>query len=141
MNNMKDESWTLWSNNKFEVFTPFNPHIPPEEGVHIIIVPTTNVETAWTDENLCAETFKVAAKVAQTMETLNLAPWFNLQANGNWGLLPGSSPWFHVHVYGRRKGTTWAQPVQIPLSPGTYSNKPMTKSERDELSGALMVRL
>ena len=137
MNRMKDESWALWSDDEFEVFTPFNPHIPSEEGLHVIVVPKAEIDSAWIDENLCAETFRVAAKVAQAMEELKLAPWFNLQANGNWGLLPGSSPWFHVHVYARRKGKTWGMPVQIPLSPGTYHNELMTEKERKDLSRAL----
>ena len=137
MNRMKDESWALWSDDEFEVFTPFNPHIPSEEGLHVIVVPKAEIYSAWVDENLCAETFRVATKVAQVMEELKLAPWFNLQANGNWGLLPGSTPWFHVHVYARRKGRTWGMPVQIPLAPGTYHNELMTEQERKDLSRAL----
>lgn len=141
MNRMKNESWTLFSNGEFEVFTPFNPHISAEEGLHIIVVPEAEVESALVDENLCAETFRVAAKVAQAMKELKLAPWFNLQANGNWGLLPGSTPWFHVHVYARRKGKTWGMPVQIPLAPGTYHNEPMTEQEREDLSETLKKHL
>ena len=75
------------------------------------------------------------------MKELKLAPWFNLQANGNWGLLPGNKPWFHIHVYARRKGKTWAMPVQLPLTPGTFHNKPMTEKERKILSEALNKRL
>ena len=137
MNRMKDESWTLWSNGEFEVFTPFNPHTSSKEGLHVIVVPKIIVDSALVDENLSVETFRVAVKVAKAMEELKLAPWFNIQANGNWGLLPGSTPWFHVHVYGRRKGKTWGMPVQIPLAPGTYRNKPMTEQEREDLSKTL----
>ena len=137
MNRMKDESWALWSDGEFEVVTPFNPHISSEEGLHVIVVPKAEIDSAWADENLCAETFRVAAKVAQVMEELKLAPWFNLQANGNWGLLPGSTLWFHVHVYARRKGKTWGMPVQIPLAPRTYHNELMTEQERKDLSRAL----
>jgi len=46
MNKMKDESWTLWSNSEFEVFTPFNPHTSSEEGLHIIVVPKVIVASA-----------------------------------------------------------------------------------------------
>ncbi len=134
MNRLKNESWTLWSNSKFEVFTPFNPHTSSEEGLHVIVVPKVIVDSALVDENLSVETFRVAVKVAKAMEELKLAPWFNIQSNGNWGLLPGSTPWFHVHVYARRKGKTWGMPVQIPLAPGTYRNKPMTEQERKDLS-------
>lgn len=141
MNKMKDESWTLWANGEFEVFTPFNPHIPPEEGLHVIVVPQAEVASALDDENLSVETFRVATRVAQEMKELNFAPWFNIQANGNWGLLPGSTPWFHVHVYARRKGKTWGMPVQIPLAPGTYRNEPMTEQERSLLSDTLRKHL
>ena len=75
------------------------------------------------------------------MEELQLAPWFNLQANGNWGLLPGNSPRFHVHIYARRRGKTWGMPVQLPFAPRTYHNKPITKEERENLSDALNSRL
>ena len=27
---MEEEKWTLWSNEKFEIFTPANPHISSE---------------------------------------------------------------------------------------------------------------
>ncbi len=137
MNKMKAESWTLWSNSEFEVFTPFNPHTSTEEGLHVIIVPKVTVDSALVDENLSVETFRFAIKVARAMEELKMAPWFNIQSNGNWGLLPGKTPWFHVHIYGRRKGKTWCMPVQIPLAPGTYHNKPMTERERKDLSEAL----
>ena len=141
MNKMENESWTLWSNSEFGVFTPFNPHTSSEEGLHVIVVPKVTVASVLIDENLSVETFRVAVKVAKAMEELNLAPWFNIQANGNWGLLPGNTPWFHVHVYARRKGKTWRMPVQIPLAPGTYNNKPMTEQEREDLSESLKKHL
>ena len=136
-----EEKWPLWSNEKFEIFTPANPHISPEEGLHVVVYPKTNIPFAWTDPELCAEIFRIAAKVAQIMEELKLAPWFNLQANGNWGLLPGNTPKFHVHVYARRKGKTWGMPVQLPSTPKTYQNKPMTEDERKNLSEALKIHL
>jgi len=132
---------TLWSNKKFEVFTPANPHLSPEEGLHVVVLPKVEVASAWTDPDLCAETFRIAAKVAQVMEELKLAPWFNLQANGNWGLLPGNTPRFHVHILARRKGKTWGMPVQLPSAPGTYYNEAMTEKERKSLSEILNARL
>jgi len=141
LKNMEEEKWVLWSNEKFEIFTLTNPHLSPEEGLHIVVWPKTNVSSAWADPDLCAEAFKIATKVSQVMEELKLAPWFNLQANGNWGLLPGSVPRFHVHVYARRKGKTWAMPVQLPFAPGTYHNEPMAEIERESLSEALKRKL
>ncbi|KPJ73519.1 hypothetical protein AMJ48_00985 [Parcubacteria bacterium DG_74_1] len=138
---MQEEKLPLWSNEKFEIFTPINPHIPPEEGLHVVVYPKTNVPSAWANPDLCAETFKVAARVAQIMEELKLAPWFNLQANGNWGLLPDNTPRFHVHIYARRKGKTWGAPVQLPLAPGTYHNEPMSEEEMKNLTKFLEARL
>lgn len=138
---MKEEKWTLWSNEKFEIFTPVNPHLPSEEGLHVVVLPKVEIASAWRNPDLCAETFRIAAKVAGVMEELKLAPWFNLQANGNWGLLPGSTPRFHVHVYARRKGKTWGMSVQLPLAPGTYHNEPLTEEERKSLSEVLNVHL
>lgn len=131
------EKWILWSNEKFEIVTPQNPHLSPEEGLHLKVLPKKETESSWEDVELCAETFKLAAKVCQAMEKLKLAPWFNLQANGNWGLLPGRTSRFHVHIYARRKGKTWGLPVQLPNVPGTYQNSPMTEEEREKLSRAL----
>ena len=105
--------------------------------MHVIVVPQAEVASALGDENLCEETFRIAARVAQAMKELKFAPWFNLHVNSNWGPLPGSAPWFHVHVYARRKGKTWGMPVQIPLAPGTYRNEPMTERERKDLSETL----
>ncbi len=132
-----EEKWPLWSNEKFEIFTPVNPHISPEEGLHVVVLPKVEIVSAWRSPDLCAETFRIAAEAARAMEELKLAPWFNLQANGNWGLLPGRAPRFHVHIYARRKGKTWGMPVQLPSAPGTYQNEPMTEDERRKLSEAL----
>lgn len=138
---MMKEKWILWEDEKFKVITPQNPHIPLKEGLHVKVLPKTEVISAWQDVDLCAETFKLAAKVCQIMKKLKLAPWFNLQANGNWGLLPGKTSRFHVHVYARRKGKTWGMSLQLPLIPGTFKNPPMTEKERERLSQALKENL
>jgi len=134
---MKEKKWILYSNKNFVIFTPANPHIPPEEGLHVVVRPKKRVASAWSNPNLCAETFKLATKVCQVMKKLKMAIWFNLQANGNWHFLTGGPPHFHVHIYARRKGKTWGIPVQLPAKPGTFCNKPMTEEERKNLSEAL----
>jgi diadenosine tetraphosphate (Ap4A) HIT family hydrolase len=51
----------------------------------------------------------------KVLERLGPADWVSLQANGNWGLLPGATPHLHVHIDGRRRGDkTWAQPQLSP---------------------------
>ena len=75
------------------------------------------------------------------MEDLDLAPWFNIQANGNWGLLPDTQPLFHVHVYGRNKTESWGKPITLPKAPGTYRNEPMPEADRIKLIDAFKVSL
>ncbi len=135
---MSKEEIMLVETEEFEVFTPKNPHTPPEEGPHVVVRPKADVASPWDDPNLCGESFKLAARLAQIMEELHLASWFNLQANGNWGLLPGKTPHFHVHIYGRKRtGKTWGEPVSLPLRPGTFHNDPMS----EEAQEALRIRL
>jgi diadenosine tetraphosphate (Ap4A) HIT family hydrolase len=75
------------------------------------------------------------------MERLELAPWFNIQANGNWGLLPGGQTMFHVHILGRKKTNMWGKPVALPEAPGTYQNEPMPENDRSALAEALRASL
>lgn len=131
----------LWRGSKFEIITISNPHIPPSEGNHIIIFPLNPEPHSWSNPELTGEAFRLAAQVSKIEESLGLAPWFNLMANGNWGLLPGKTPSFHVHVYGRRKGKTWAQPFPFPVSPDSFENEPMTDEEITCLREALKLKL
>ncbi|MBA2279510.1 hypothetical protein H0V99_03685 [Candidatus Saccharibacteria bacterium] len=123
-------SYTLWENDIFIVSTPYNPHLPYREGMHIVAAPKRKMANAWTDVDLAADTFRLAAMVCKLIEKLQLSPWFNLQANGNWGLLPGAEPFFHIHIYSRNKTETWAKPLVLPEAPRTYQNDPMPKADR-----------
>ncbi|HEX7483532.1 MAG TPA: hypothetical protein VF281_00105 [Candidatus Saccharimonadales bacterium] len=127
----------LWENNTFLVKTPFNPHIAHSEGLHVIVAPKADIVTAWEDPELSGEAFKLASKVSKVISELNLAPWLNLQANGNWGLLPGATPFFHIHIYGRNQTKTWGKPIALPELPKTYSNEPMPEHDRILLRKAL----
>jgi len=129
--------YTLWENDSFMIGTPKNPHVPYTEGAHIIVSPKHEVPNAWTDLNLSAATFRLASQACQVMEKMRFAPWFNIQANGNWGLLPGAQPFFHVHVYSRNKTSAWGKPVTLPEAPGTYQNSPLPEGDRTALSDAL----
>jgi diadenosine tetraphosphate (Ap4A) HIT family hydrolase len=123
-------TFILWENNLFTVSTPKNPHVPYAEGPHIIVFPKEETPNAWTNIELSAATFRLASQLCQIMEKIQFAPWFNIQANGNWGLLPGEQPVFHVHVYGRNKTSMWGKPILIPVAPNTYQNEPMPESDR-----------
>jgi diadenosine tetraphosphate (Ap4A) HIT family hydrolase len=132
------DAWTLWENEQFSVWTTANPHLPPEEGFHVLVGPKAPPAHAWEDPALTGAAFELTARVCQVMERLKMAPWFNLQANGNWGLFPGTTPHFHIHIYARRPGgATWTQPVQLPKAPDQFGFAPLTESERSKLAAAL----
>lgn len=102
-NEVMGNNYLLWENEQIQIKTPFNPHVPYSEGPHLIITPKHEIESAWADIDLSTDTFKVASLACRAMASADFAPWFNIQANANWGLLPAATPFFHVHVYGRNK--------------------------------------
>jgi diadenosine tetraphosphate (Ap4A) HIT family hydrolase len=120
---------TLWENDEFILRTPKNPHVPYSEGLHLVLSPKRETANAWEDPDLAAATFKIAAKVCKLIESTNITPWFNIQANGNWGLLPGTKPFFHLHIYGRNKTERWGKPIVLPEAPGTYQNDVMPEKD------------
>jgi len=130
---MAFEDPTLWENDKFIIQTPLNPHLPNSEGLQLIVWSKQHLENAWQNPELGGEMFTVAAKACRIMEELEMAPWFNIGALGNWGLLPGRTPSFHIHIYGRNKTASWAKPLVLPEAPGTYHNEPMPESDRNKL--------
>ena len=138
---MIGNNYLLWENDTFLVKTPFNPHIPYSEGLHVIVAPKADIVTAWEDAELSGEAFKLASKVSKVINELNLAPWLNLQANGNWGLLPGATPFFHIHIYGRNMTESWGKPITLPELPKTYQNDPMTEADRELLTNVLKENL
>jgi len=133
---MIGNNYLLWEDDTTIVCTPFNPHLSYHEGIHIIVKPKAEVGTAWQDAELTGRLFSLASKVCKVAEALELSPWFNLQANGNWGLLRGAEPFFHIHIYGRNKTENWGKPVVLPETPGTYQHAPMPEIDRMKLIAA-----
>jgi diadenosine tetraphosphate (Ap4A) HIT family hydrolase len=132
------DNWTLWEDARFSVTTTANPHLQPEEGCHLLVLPKDPPPHAWADPTLTAACFELAARVSQVLVNLGLVDWVNLQANGNWGLLPGAELHLHVHIYGRkRSGKTWAQPVDLPRAPGQFGFAPLSEVDRARLAAAL----
>lgn len=127
---MLGNNFLLWEDDNFVIKTPFNPHMPYSEGPHLIVTSNVAFENAWANPDISSEAFKLAAKACKIMEDLDLALWFNIQANGNWGLLLDGKKFFHIHIYGRNKTGTWGRPVTLPELPGTYQNEPMPKADR-----------
>lgn len=127
---MIGNNFLLWDDESFMIKTPFNPHTPYSEGPHLIVAPKDDIETAWDNTEMSTRAFELASKVCRIMDDINFAPWFNIQANGNWGLLPGATPFFHVHIYGRNKTDSWGKPITLPELPKTYQNDPMPEGHR-----------
>lgn len=134
---MIGNNYLLWENDTFTVKTPFNPHIPYNEGIHVLVVPKGDIKTSWEDPAVSGAAFELAANVCKVIEGLGLSPWFNLQSNGNWGLLPDAKKFFHVHIYGRNQTDSWGKPVILPELPGTYQNEPMPEHDRKLIEQAL----
>lgn len=133
MGHTTNNNYLLWENDEFEIRTPTNPHIPYSEGLHIVVASKEGIANAWEDPSLSSKAFKLAAKACKIMDELKLTPWFNLQANGNWGLLPDATPFFHIHIYGRNKTANWGKPLVLPEAPKTYKNDPMPEEDRLKL--------
>jgi len=133
---MTGNNFVLWENDVFMIKTPFNPHQPYTEGLHLIVVPKEDFDSAWQNPSVAGQAFELAAKACKIMEELKLAPWFNIQANGNWCLLPGATFFFHIHIYGRNKTASWGKPVVLPEAPKTYHNEPMPEVDRKKLEEA-----
>ena len=138
---MIGNNYLLWENDDFVIKTPFNPHISYAEGLQIIVATKADIKTAWENPEISGRAFKIAAETCKIAEKMQLAPWFNIQANGNWGLLPGATPFFHIHIYGRNRTGTWGKPIMLPEAPKTYSNEPMPESHRQKLALALKTSL
>lgn len=127
---MVGNNYLLWEDDQLMIKTPFNPHVPYTEGPHLIVATKSDVQTAWDDIELSTKAFALSSKACMVMKDIDFAPWFNIQANGNWGLLPGATPFFHVHIYGRNKTGEWGKPITLPEIPKTYKNEPMPESDR-----------
>ncbi|MBL8159503.1 hypothetical protein JNJ66_03535 [Candidatus Saccharibacteria bacterium] len=133
---MLGNNYLLWENDLFIVCTPHNPHLPYSEGPILVIKTKHDIANAWQDPLLTGHAFHLAAQVCQVVEKLGLAPWFNIQTNGNWGLLPDATPFFHIYIYGRNKTERWAKPIILPEVPKAYHNDPMPEPDRAKLAQA-----
>ncbi len=138
---MLGNNYLLWENDKFIICTPFNPHLPYNEGPIVVVKTKQDITHAWQEPKLTGAAFELAASACKIMDEMELAPWFNLQANGNWGLLPDAVPFFHIYIYGRNKTGRWAKPIILPEAPKTYSNDPMPETDRTMLIVAFKANL
>lgn len=122
--------YILWQNKDFIVTAPKAPHISLREGCHLGVFAKKPLASAWQDCRLAGKAFALASKVAGIIIDIDLVQWANIQFNGNWGLLPGKNPYFHLHIYGRKKlSPHWATPVPLPRLPKTFNFPPLPLAE------------
>jgi diadenosine tetraphosphate (Ap4A) HIT family hydrolase len=135
------KDFILWEDGSFLIETLFNPHQPYREGLHLLVKPKKEFENAWQNPKEASKAFELAARACKIILDIGLAPWFNIQANGNWGLLPGARPFFHIHIYARNKTKAWGKPLVLPEAPKTYNNEPMPEVHRQMLYKAFKEEL
>lgn len=132
----------LYQTKTFSVVTPLTkPHIPREEGGHLMICATEKYfpdRTAFSPEEavelmrlsmLTAEAFPAAmAERGVAIDRINF------QENGNWALLSGRPPVFHLHLYARQIGSRsqiWGEALFFPdpHDPRYESFAPLTEED------------
>lgn len=138
---MLGNNYLLWENDEFIICTPFNPHVSYSEGPVVLIKVKADMSHAWQDPKITGRAFELAAKVCRVMEQMQMAPWFNIQTNGNCGLIDSAQPFFHVYIYGRNRTDRWAKPIILPEVPKTYNNDPMPEADRLRLAASLKFEL
>lgn len=84
------------------VCLPARPHIAPEDGGHLIVVPTRHLPNRLSlrPPELLAVTYGTIL-AARALEHVYGTAWFNFQENGNWSVRNLASAHAHEHVYGR----------------------------------------
>lgn len=131
-------SWTAAS-----LVLPNEPHLSPQDGGHLIVVPTRHVgrrREFELDEVLAVH--KLAVLAAGALEEVGWADWINFQENGNWSVDSAAGVHAHLHVYGRSRGSTthpFGEPLMLPTRAG-LAERPvplLTKEERRVLSDAI----
>lgn len=132
----------LYQTRTFSVVTPLaKPHIPREEGGHLMICATEKYfpdRTAFSPAEaiemmrlsvLTAEAFPAAmAERGITIDRINF------QENGNWAFLREKPPVFHLHLYARKIGSksqTWGEALFFPdpHDPRYESFAPLTEED------------
>lgn len=97
----------IYETENFRVVIPENPHIPREDGGHIMIVSKNNIFSRVDMTRDEAHEFidlsiivGRAFKIAMNKLGINVE-WINYQENGNWSFKYQKFPHFHMHIYGR----------------------------------------
>lgn len=118
------ENIIIYETNTFEVIAPKFPHIPREDGGHIIIRSKKKFFNSRLDftSDEAIEMMRLSMIVGKAyMNALNIngikVERLNYQENGNWSYLENTEPFFHLHIYGRTrtsKTQRWGEALLFP---------------------------
>jgi len=123
----------IYETENFVVTVPKIPHIPREDGGHLIIR-EKNYQFESRSElipKLAIEVMRLTMLVGDAMKNgmknRNIEiERINYQENGNWTYQKGAKPVFHIHLYGRTKNATtqtWGEALVFPnKKTGFYDN-------------------
>lgn len=133
----EQNEWVLWENDEMSLQAAFNPAIPREEGLHIVLLQKKNVPSPWSDPELFSRMSMFAAKVGGVLINMGMADWVNIHCDGNIGAAKGN-PKMHIHIFGRLKtGRNWGGPLQLPSGEGPYGHEPLSVQDRERLRSTL----
>lgn len=115
----------IYQTKTFSVVTlTHRPHIPRQDGGHIMICATEKYfpdRTALSPKE-ATELMRLSMMAAEAFQSgmvdrgVNVER-INFQENGNWAFLHDKPPVFHLHLYGRTKNAksqTWGEALYFP---------------------------
>lgn len=113
----------VYETDNFLVFLPNMPHIPREDGGHLVITTKEKViDRTGLNPTQAIECMRLTMLVGEAMvkgmskQNINIQR-INYQENGNWAYLRHEEPFFHIHLYGRTKDSKsqiWGEALNFP---------------------------
>ncbi len=86
------------------IAVPAAPHVAPDDGGHLIVVPRRHVASRREiDLPEAVEMWRLSTIAAAALERVLGVSWFNYQENGNWTVDDPRQRHLHLHVYGRAR--------------------------------------
>ena len=122
----------VYETKNFLVFLPNMPHIPREDGGHLVITAKEKIlDRTGLNPTQAIECMRLTMLVGEAMvkglkkQNINIER-INYQENGNWAYLRHEIPFFHIHLYGRTKNSKsqiWGEALNLPdPDTGYYSS-------------------
>lgn len=115
---------TIYETEHFVLVSDDRPHVSRRDGGHLVIHPKVKVVNRWDFDVARAQALMRLSMLAgeAMMAALNErgipVERLNVQDNGNWGIGTPSGPKFHLHLYGRARGSvlqTHGEALRFPL--------------------------